>query len=82
MTKKTRRMRFGTWCKKDPNDETKIVYTFHMKESDGSEHTMYFTSEDKASYSLLNRLRAAWIMKLERVTNELSDHWFAELYED
>ena len=24
-----RRMRFGTWCKKDLNDTTKIVYIFH-----------------------------------------------------
>lgn len=80
MTK--RRMRFGTWCRKDPDDETKIVYTFRMKEADGYEHTAYFTSEDGQSYSMLSRLREAWIEKIERVQNEFDDAWNVVLYED
>lgn len=77
-----RRMRFGTWCKKDPTDETKIVYTFKMKEADGTRHTSYFTSEDTCSYTMLSRLREAWIESIERVKNEFSDHWAVVLYED
>ena len=76
-----RRTRFGTWCKRDPEDTTKIVYTFHMKEADGREHTEYFTSEDPQSWSMLSRLRNAWIQKIEKVTNEFQDAWYAELYE-
>ena len=77
-----RRMRFGTWCNKDLNDETKIIYTFKMKEADGSEHTEYFTSEDFASYSMLSRLREAWIESIKRVQNEFEDAWNVVLYED
>lgn len=77
-----RRMRFKTWCAKDPEDAIKIVYTFRMKEWDGYEHTEYFTSEDCVSISTLSRLREAWIEKVERVQNEFSDHWNVVLYED
>lgn len=77
-----RRMRYGTWCRKDPDDETKIVYTFHMKEWDGYEHTLYFTSEDVVDIFMLSRLREAWVKNIKRVQNEFSDHWWVELYED
>lgn len=77
-----RRMRFGTWCRKDPEDTTKIVYTFRMKEMDGTEHTEYFTSDDACSYSMLSRLREAWVEKIDRIQNEFSDHWYVVLYEE
>ena len=77
-----RRMRFGTWCKKDLEDETKIVYTFRMKENDGEVHTAYFTSEDEQSFSMISRLHNAWIEKIEYIDNEFSTHWNAVLYED
>ena len=77
-----KRMRFGTWCKKDPDDETKIVYTFKMKEWDGSEHTEYFTSEDQQSFSMLHRLRDSWIESIDRVKNEFEDAWNVVLSED
>ncbi len=71
-----RRMRFVTWCRKDPNDETKIVYTFHTY--DGK--SMHFTSEDDLEnpYMMLERIREAWIRKIER----FPDHWEVELYEE
>lgn len=77
-----RRMRFGTWCRKDPEDTTKIVYTFRMKEWDGYEHTALFTSDDPQSFSMLSRLREAWVESIERVQNGFSDHWAVVLYED
>lgn len=77
-----RRMRFVTWCKKDPDDTTKIVYTFKATECDGQKHTMYFTSEDTVPYSLIERLRYAWIEKIDRVKNEFEDVWNVVLYED
>lgn len=77
-----RRMRFGTWCKKNPDDETKIVYTFKMKEWDGTVRPLYFTSEDDVSLSMINRMRNAWIESIKRVKNEFSDHWCVVLYED
>lgn len=73
-----RRMRFGTWCNKDINDSTKIVYEFKTAEG----KTLYFTSEDKQSFSMLARLRYAWIESIEYVSNEFSTHWYAKLYED
>lgn len=78
MMKKTRRMRFVTWCRKDVNDETKIVYTF--KTYDGK--TLFFTSEDDCSFSMIRRIRNAWIESIEYVQNEFSTHWHATLYED
>lgn len=77
-----RRMRFGTWCKKDPDDETKIVYTFKMKEGDGTVNLRYFTSDDSCSYFFLGRLREAWIESITRVQNDFEDAWHVVLYED
>lgn len=77
-----RRMRFITWVKKDPDDTTKIVYTFKAKERDGEEKTVCFTSEDICTLSMLNRIREAWIEKIERVHNENEDYWNVVLYED
>lgn len=77
-----RRMRFKTWAKKDPDDSTKIVYTFKAKEWDGSTRTHYFTSEDNVPFSMLSRIREAWIEKVERVKNEFEDVWNVVLYED
>lgn len=77
-----RRMRFGTWCRKDENDETLIVYTFRMKEIDGTAHTVYFTSDDPQSFAMLSRIRYAWVDRIERITNEFQDAWNVVLYED
>lgn len=73
-----RRMRFGTWCRKDEDDETKIVYEFKTYDGD----TLYFTSEDDMSFSMIHRLHYAWIDKIEKIENEVSTHWFAKLYEE
>ena len=73
-----RRMRFGTWCKKDPDDTTMIAYTF--TDSDG--HTTYFTSEDSCSFTFIGRLRNAWIKKIELIENEFGKQWNAVLYEE
>ena len=73
-----RRMRFGTWCKKDPEDTRLIVYNF--KDSEGKMH--YFTSEDTMPYSWLGRVRNAWIEKIVDCKNEFQDAWVAYLYED
>ena len=78
-----RRIRFGTWCKKDPDDERKIIYTFHMKEADGTKHDSFFTSEDIVSWNMLSRIREAWVKKIELLNNEFEqDAWSVELYED
>jgi hypothetical protein len=73
-----RRMRFITWAKKDPNDDTKIFYTFRTKEADKSSKTLYFTSEDEVSFSMMERIRAAWVEKIEKVNNA----WNVIIYED
>ena len=78
----TRRTRFGTWCRKDIEDTTKINYTFKMKEWNGTEHTAYFTSEDDCSYTMIGRIRNAWIENITRVQNEFEDAWNVVLYED
>lgn len=70
----TRRMRFGTWCKKDVNDERKINYT--LKAYDGN--TLKFTSDEPQPHSMLTRLRYAWIETIELIDNE----WHATLYEE
>lgn len=77
-----RRMRFGTWCRKDLDDDTKIVYTFKMKDADGNSRTAYFTSDDKCSFSMIWRLRNAWIERIDRVENEFECCWNVVLYED
>lgn len=69
-----RRMSFLTWCKKDVEDERKINYTLKTYEN----QVLKFTSEDEQPYSMLVRLRNAWIDKIELINNE----WFASLYED
>ena len=80
-----RRMRFGTWCRKDPEDETPISYVFKAKEWewDGNEmvektRVMHFTSEDVVSYSILRRIRKAWIESIEHADGR----WNVVLYED
>ena len=77
-----KRLRFGTWCRKELKDNKKIVYTFHMIEADGTRSTKYFTSEDDYSLVVLPRLHFAWIKEIKRVKNEFSDHWYAELEEE
>lgn len=78
-----RRMRFGTWCVKDPDDETMIVYEFLMKEENGFQYTKYFTSEDAQDISMLYRVQYAWIDTIEkRITDSGLEVWFAKLYED
>lgn len=77
-----RRMRFGTWCRKDPDDETPINYTFKTKDAFGDDVTMYFTSEDECSYSMIRRLYNAWIESIELVSNEFQHAWNVVLYED
>ena len=78
-----RRMRFGTWCAKDPDDETLICYEFHMKDADGFQYTKYFTSEDEQDHSMLYRLRYAWINTIEkRTTDSGQEVWYAKLYEE
>lgn len=59
--------------RKDTEDTTPIMYTFRMKENDGSVHTVYFTSDDPQSLFMLARTGYAWIEKIERVTNEVQD---------
>ncbi len=73
-----RRMRFITWARKDPDDTTKIVYTFKAKELDGTSKTLHFTSEDTVSYAMMGRIRSAWVEKIERT----EDAWNVVLYED
>lgn len=77
-----RRIRFITWAKKDPDDETPIVYTFKTKEWDGSSKTLYFTSEDFVSPAMMSRIRAAWVEKIDRVKNEFENCWNVVLYEE
>lgn len=78
-----RRMRFLTWAKKDPNDETPIHYTFRMKDSaDGAEYVKKFTSEDTCYFSFMEKLRSAWVEKIEKVSTDTGDYWDAFLYEE
>lgn len=73
-----RRTRFVTWCKRDPNDDTKIIYTFRMKNADGTEETKRFTSEDEVPFWMLDRIRNAWIKSIARI----DEAWIVEIYED
>ena len=75
---KQRRMRFLTWAKQNPDDESKIVYTFRTKEFDGAQKTMRFTSEDVVPWSMLDRIREAWIESIDRI----DDVWYVVIYED
>ena len=69
-----RRMRFGTWCKKDINDERKINYTLKTYDK----KILKFTSDDEQPPSMLGRLQNAWIEKISLIDNE----WIAILYEE
>lgn len=69
-----RRTRYINWCKKDANDERKINYT--LKTYDGK--LLKFTSEEAQPFSILERLRYAWIESIELINNE----WNVVLYED
>lgn len=80
-----RRMRFGTWCKKDVEDETPINYVFKAKEWEWNggrmvreTQVMHFTSEDTVTYAILSRIRNAWVESIERVDGR----WNVVLYED
>ena len=48
--KRKRRTRFITWCKRDPDDERKINYTF--KHANG--FVSHFTSDDELPLNLSN----------------------------
>ena len=50
-----RRTRFVTWCKRDPDDERKINYTF--KHSNGC--VSHFTSEDELSFHVFLKVQNA-----------------------
>lgn len=77
-----RRTRFITWCKRDVEDETPIRYTFKSKEADGQESVEHFTSEQCVSFSLLERIRYAWIESITLESDESGNYWNAVLYED
>ena len=75
-----RRMRFKTWCAKDPDDERKINYTFK-----GNDKTYYFTSEDELDLFAFLRVQRAWVESVELIKNEFNNpegEWYAVLYED
>lgn len=78
----SRRMRFVTWAKKDPEDTTMIKYTFHMKKSDGTEEIKHFTSDDMVNFSTMKRIQQSWIKSIERKQNGTEEYWDAVLYED
>ena len=68
-----RRTRFITWAKKDPEDTTPIRYTFK-----GWDKTHHFTSEDTVSPAMMERIRWAWIEKIEKIDGR----WDVILQED
>lgn len=77
-----RRMRFITWAKKDPDDNTKIAYTFRKRNQDGTKDTIYFTSEDLVSWDLFFRIREAWVESVELKQEEAEAVWNVVIYED
>ena len=77
-----RRMRFVTWCKKDPEDETPIHYTFYKKEADGKTEVIHMTSEDTVSFSMLERVRQAWVKSITTGEDESGKWWNVVIYED
>lgn len=78
-----RRMRFVTWARKDPEDETPIRYTFRMTDpAYKTECVRYFTSEDSVPFSMLERVRAAWVEKIEKREDDLGVYWEVFIYED
>lgn len=68
-----RRMRFLTWAKKDPEDETPIDYTFTWADGTVSQ----FTSEDEVSYSFIEMVRNAWVDTIEKIDGR----WKVKIYE-
>ena len=75
-----RRMRFKTWCAKDPDDERKINYTFK-----GNDKTYYFTSEDELDLFAFLRVQRAWVESVELIKNEFNNpegEWYVVIYED
>lgn len=71
MTK--RRMRFITWVKKDPEDETPIDYTFTWADGTVSQ----FTSEDEVAYGFIKIIRNAWVDTIEKIDGR----WKVKIYE-
>ena len=69
-----KRMTFLTWAKKDPNDETPLKIV--LKPSKG--RAMKFSSEKAITFAEMERLRRAYVRKVEKV----NDVWEIELYED
>ncbi len=69
-----RRTRFITWCRKDPNDETPINYTFKTSDKE----ILNFSSEDVVSFSTMERIRNAWIENIQLVNGV----WNVTIYED
>lgn len=79
--KRKRRTRFITWCKRDPDDERKINYTF--KYSNG--RIINFTSEDDVSLHTFLKIQNAWIESVELINNDSENsagEWYVVLYED
>ena len=79
--KRKRRTRFITWCKKDPDDERKINYTF--KHANG--FVSHFTSDDELPLNLFLKVQNAWIESVELINNDLENsagEWCIILYED
>lgn len=74
-----RRTRFVTWCKRDPDDERKINYTF--KHSNGC--VSRFTSEDELSFHVFLKVQNAWIESIELVnqSEDFAGEWNIILYE-
>ena len=68
-----RRTRFITWAKRDPDDERPMKITFK-----GSDGTQKFKSYDVVSYSMMERIRYAWIESIDLV----NDVWNVVIYED
>lgn len=73
----SRRMRFITWAKKDVKDNTKINYTFKSVDK-----TYQFTSDDNVNYSMLTRIRYAWVESIKKVKTPKGEVWQVILYED
>lgn len=69
-----RRIRFQTWCKRDPDDERKINYC--LTDADGKE--IAFTSEDLVPLSMLFRVKDAWVRSVVLIGEE----WYADIYEE
>lgn len=69
-----RRMRFQTWAKKDPEDTRKIFYCLTGKDG----NIEVFTSEDYVPFSMLERVRNAWVRSIK----SNGETWYVDIYED